>query len=208
MELKNSANVYWIHCNSPGPTKWSNVWPPGVTHGCNWSHEFGKLILLILWAGHELQIPISVPGAEFLGIIGQNPCVSKSNRWHCVVLFWFSLLIEIYSIDSSNKVHNYPEVLNFNQLFLKLNQIIICNYTKYDIQCHQFSLSCSILIVNRNIVSPMLNVGPQHYLSFLVIFWGDYRFILLQLLSLTMCFLIQIPIIHDNISSQVVGKRR
>ena len=46
----------------------------------------------------------------------------------------------------------------------------------------------------------------QHYLSFLVIFWGDYRFTVLQLLSLTKWLFIQISIIHDNISSQVAGR--
>ena len=48
----------------------------------------------------------------------------------------------------------------------------------------------------------------QHDLSFLLNFFGDYRYIVLQLLSLTKCFLIQFSIIHDNISSQVADKRR
>ena len=30
-----------------------------------------------------------------------------------------------------------------------------------DIQCHQFEMSCSILIVNCGIVSPTLNVNPR-----------------------------------------------
>ena len=60
-------------------------------------------------------------------------------------------------------------------------------FTTYDIQCHQFYLSCSILIVNRGIVSPTLSVNP----TLLVIschFWGDYRITVLQLLSLTKWF--------------------
>ena len=48
----------------------------------------------------------------------------------------------------------------------------------------------------------------QHYLSILVNFLGDYKFTVLQLVLLTKWFLIQIAIIHDNISSQVVDKRR
>ena len=52
-----------------------------------------------------------------------------------------------------------------------------------------------------------LDVNP----TFFVIpcnFGGDYGFTVLQLLSLTNCFSIQIPIIHDNISTQVADKRR
>ena len=81
------------------------------------------------------------------------------------------------------------------------------NYTDYGIQCHQFYLSCFILLQNRGIVSPTLNVNP----TLLVIpcnILGDYRVTMLQSLSLTKRFLIQISIIHDKISSQVVDKRR
>jgi hypothetical protein len=48
----------------------------------------------------------------------------------------------------------------------------------------------------------------QHYLSFLVIFWGDYTFIVWQWLPLTKWCLIQTSIIHDSSSSQVDEKRR
>jgi hypothetical protein len=49
----------------------------------------------------------------------------------------------------------------------------------------------------------------QPYLSFLLKkIWGDYRYTMLRVLSLTKWFFIQIEIIHDNISSQVVDKRR
>ena len=34
-------------------------------------------------------------------------------------------------------------------------------YTKYDIYCHGLCLSCSMLIVNRSVVSPTLNVNPD-----------------------------------------------
>ena len=63
----------------------------------------------------------------------------------------------------------------------------------------------SILIVNHGIVSLTLNVNPA---SFLIIFLGDYKFTMLQYLSLTKCIFIQISIIHDNISSQVADKRK
>ena len=61
------------------------------------------------------------------------------------MLFRFSSLIEVYSIDSPNKVHSFREVSNVNQSFLKLNPFIACNYTKYDIY-----LVSPILIVLLN----------------------------------------------------------
>ena len=64
-----------------------------------------------------------------------------------------------------------------------------------------------MLIVNHGIVSPTLDVNPTLFVipcNFL----GVYRFIVLQLLSLTKCCFIQISIIHDNIPSQVADKRR
>ena len=45
---------------------------------------------------------------------GQNPNVSKSNQ----------LQVGVYSINSSKMMGNSPEVLNLNELFLKLNQFI------------------------------------------------------------------------------------
>ena len=89
------------------------------------------------------------------------------------------------------------------------NRLIICKalevvYTKCDIQCHQFYLSCSILIVNHSVVSPTLNVNPTLFVKKL----GHYRFVVLHLLSLTTWLSVQISIIRDNISSQVVDKRQ
>ena len=68
-------------------------------------------------------------------------------------------------------------------------------------------MSCSTLTVNRSIVSPTLDVNPT---SFVIPckFFGDNRFIVLQILSLSKWFFIQFSIIHDNISLQVVDKRR
>jgi hypothetical protein len=48
----------------------------------------------------------------------------------------------------------------------------------------------------------------QHYLSFIVKKIEDYRFTVLQLLSLTEWFSLQISIIYDNIPSQVDDKRK
>ena len=37
------------------------------------------------------------------------------------------------------------------------------NYTKYNIECHQFLLSCSILIASFRVVSPTLNINPTSF---------------------------------------------
>ena len=57
----------------------------------------------------------------------KSESVSKSNRLHVVVIFpvflyWF----ELYSTDSSTTIGDFPEVLNFDRLFLNLNWFI-CN---------------------------------------------------------------------------------
>ena len=54
-------------------------------------------------------------------------------------------------------------------------------------------------------MSPTLNVHPTLFVN---VFLGDYRFTVLQLLSLTKWCFIQISITHDAISSQVADKRR
>ena len=71
-------------------------------------------------------------------------------------------------------------------------------YTKYDIYCHQLLLSCSILIVNRSIVSRTLNANPPLNVIPCKIFRGDCRITMLWLVSLTKWFFIQISIIHDK----------
>ena len=62
-------------------------------------------------------------GVYFLGIIGWDPTVSKSNQWAHVEIFrLFYISFEVLSPFSSQKIHNFPEVLNLNRLFLELNQ--------------------------------------------------------------------------------------
>ena len=64
---------------------------------------------------------------RFLGITGWDLGVCKSNRLHVHIL-WFSFIkIGIYSMISSRMIGNFPTILNFNWLFLKLNRFI-CNY--------------------------------------------------------------------------------
>ena len=77
------------------------------------------------------------------------------------------------------------------------------NYAKYDITCHQFQLSCSILIGNRSVVSPTLNVKLTVFVSPCKKNLGIIDLQLLQVLSLTKRFFIQMSVIHDNISSRI-----
>ena len=69
--------------------------------------------------GHVLLTSTTVkqcPG-RLLGIIGQNPSVSKSNRLHVVIFRFFFIKFEVYSINSSKMMGNSPEALNYTQLF-------------------------------------------------------------------------------------------
>ena len=61
---------------------------------------------------------------DFLGIIGQHPCVSNSNLLH-VDMFWYFFII--WGIDAFKVMGNFPDVLSFNRLFLKVNWFI-CKY--------------------------------------------------------------------------------
>ena len=70
---------------------------------------------------------------------------------------------------------------------------------------HMSKLHCSNLIIT--IVSATLDVNPILLLITCKFLW-EHRFTMLQWLSLTKWFLIQISIIHDNILTQVADKRR
>ena len=58
--------------------------------------------------------------------VGQDPSDSESNRLHVDIFRFCFHSFEVYSIDSSKMIGNFPEVSNFNRLFLKLNRFI-CN---------------------------------------------------------------------------------
>ena len=63
---------------------------------------------------------------RFLGVINRDPVVSNIN-WLHVDIFQLSFCeVEEYSSDSSKLISNFPEVLDLNWLFLKLNRFI-CN---------------------------------------------------------------------------------
>ena len=68
-----------------------------------------------------LKISILNIAGKFSDIVGQDPSDSRSNRLH-VVIFWFCF----HSLDSSKMISEFPEVFNFNWLFLILNRFI-CN---------------------------------------------------------------------------------
>ena len=64
------------------------------------------------------------PGSFWAYRVGQDPSDSKSNRIHVDIFRICFHSCEVYSIDSSNVIGKFPEVLNFNRLFLKLNRLI------------------------------------------------------------------------------------
>ena len=66
-----------------------------------------------------------MPG-KFLGIVGQDPCDSKSSQLHVDIIRFFFHSFEVYSRYSSKMIGNSPEISNFNRLFLKLDPFI-CN---------------------------------------------------------------------------------
>ena len=63
---------------------------------------------------------------RFLCITGGGPKLSvcKSIRLHVHILRFSYIKIGVYSIDSSKMMGNFPAVLNFDRLFLKLNRFI------------------------------------------------------------------------------------
>ena len=58
---------------------------------------------------------------RFLGIIGQDPSVSKSNRLHVDTLPIFVIDVEVNSLNSK-LIRNPPEVLYFHKLCLSQTQ--------------------------------------------------------------------------------------
>ena len=81
--------------------------------------------------------------------------------------------------------------------------ILLCgDYTKCCIWCHQFNMSCSRLVVNYMCSVTDTTCKPNINRHFLLVFFKHYRFTMLQIMSLTKWFLIQIWIMHDNISLQ------
>ena len=60
---------------------------------------------------------------EVLDIIGRDPSVFKSNRCFTLRSFGFSFNVyEVYSINSSEILANFPKVSTSNKSYLKLHQ--------------------------------------------------------------------------------------
>jgi hypothetical protein len=71
-----------------------------------------------MWPIHAVQCL----GSFWAYSVGQAPSDSKPNRLHVDIFRICFYSFEVYSfIHSSKMVGNYPGVLNFNRLFLKLN---------------------------------------------------------------------------------------
>ena len=86
-----------------------------------------------LWSYHYVSAKFShtLEGFESLrtshgGDFGGDPSVSKSNRLHVDILRFFFIKLGYVFIDSSKMIGNFPAVLNFDWLFLKVNWFI-CN---------------------------------------------------------------------------------
>ena len=60
---------------------------------------------------------------KFLGIGGQDPSDSKFYRLHVDIFRLCFHSFEGCSIDSSKMIGKFPEVLNFNRLFLELETV-------------------------------------------------------------------------------------
>ena len=58
--------------------------------------------------------------------VGQDPSDSKSNQLHVHIFrFWSFHSFEVYYfIDSSRMISKFPQVLNFNRLFLELKPVL------------------------------------------------------------------------------------
>ena len=71
-----------------------------------------EIVVVTIWF-RTLNWFLPVPG-KFLGIVGQDPSDSKSNRLH-IDIFHFALFIGSVFIDSSKMIGNSPIVSNFNR---------------------------------------------------------------------------------------------
>ena len=104
---------------------------------------------------HYPPLMLNFPNSarRFLGIISQNPSISKSNRLH--VLFFGYFFINLKYTHSSETTANTSEVLNFNQLFLKLNWPICNQWLVRPVHCSPTFQQ--ILEIRSSVPSPLLN---------------------------------------------------
>ena len=105
-----------------------------------------------------------------LGIIGPNPCVSKSNRlFTCCDLLVFSWKMGVYSSYSSEVINSFSEVFNFNWLFLKFNRLIcneslillIIDFGKYQNKCKWVNIWFNFLLW-WHVFVPLVSVAHKN----------------------------------------------
>ena len=78
------------------------------------------------WVDRQLWPSTNQRSGRFLGMIGCDLDVCKSDRLHVHILQFSFFKIGVYSSNSSRMISNFPAVLNLNWIFLKLNRFI-CN---------------------------------------------------------------------------------
>ena len=99
---------------------WDGLWT--LSFGLSQFHGHGS------WLVCEVALRVGLDYGSVPGRIehGQDPSVSKSNRLHVDIFRFFFINLRYILINSSKMIGKFPEVLNFNRLFLKLNRFI-CN---------------------------------------------------------------------------------
>ena len=86
--------------------------------------SFWEIVMKTTLSFAEENAPNQWSG-RFLGMIGWDPSVCKSNQLHVDILrFSFILSLAAYSTYYSKMIGDSPDISNFNRLFLKLNWCI------------------------------------------------------------------------------------
>ena len=89
------------------------------------THPYRGPMPLIIFTMRLLQVYMLL----LLDSRAEGPVIGEifgCNRLHVDILRFLHYKIGVYSINYSKMIGNYPAVLNFNRLFLKLNWFI-CN---------------------------------------------------------------------------------
>ena len=99
----------------------SRTWPP--------SHARWGFLGSSISTGHAQKPPRSLPGKLVFGHIEsiKIPVILNPAGYMLTSSGFAYIYLEVYSIDSSQMISKFPEVLNLNRLFLELNRFI-CNY--------------------------------------------------------------------------------
>ena len=74
-----------------------------------------------------MDVSVYMDSGENLGHALVVILMLPSQPVYMLMIFWFFFSeLGSHSVNSSKVIGNFPEVLNFNRLFLKLNRLI-CN---------------------------------------------------------------------------------